>query len=106
MQTEKLSFEFSLNKMCGSYMRISFLKLSGIIYVGWLLVSVYLSFFRIHKLIYYFPDLPSYLNRMPPSILSFIYLILFVPAIFSVTLFALYIVITILVGHPQNDLYN
>jgi hypothetical protein len=73
---------------------LNFRKIFFSVYSIWVLCSLIIAGTHPHKYSAYFTDLPSQIN-IPPFILSLVYLILFVPAIASVLLFVIWVLLSV-----------
>jgi hypothetical protein len=93
--TNYLSREKSMIELKNSFIKNKS-KILSAAYGIWIVLSIMLAYIQPHKYASYFTDLPNNLKNISPFLLSFAYLILFMPAIavsFFFTLYILFIVI-------------
>lgn len=64
-----------------------------LLYIIWVSCSIFLAANHPNKYAVLFADLPTQLKNMPPFILSFVYLVFFVPAVALTIFFILWVVL-------------
>ena len=64
-----------------------------LLYSVWVICSIFLAATHPNKYAALFTDLPLQLKNFPPFVLSLAYLILFVPAVASIILYALWVLL-------------
>ena len=71
-------------------------KILSAAYGIWIVISAVSAYMQPHKYASLFTDLPNNLKNISPFILSFAYLVLFIPAIAVSVLFMLYILFIVI----------
>jgi len=93
--TNYLSREKSMIELKNSFIKNKS-KILSAAYGMWVAISIMLAYAQPHKYSSYFTDLPNNLKNISPFILSFAYLVLFIPAIAVTALFMLYILFIVI----------
>ena len=97
IEEEKVEIVSSKNYLFGK------LKYLAALYMCWIFASLLILRSCSDAHFFFFADLPSFMMKVPPVIISFVYLALFIPAFFSVIIFALYLVISTLLSYKTKD---
>ena len=66
------------------------LKLITVAYGIWVVVSAVSTYIQPYKYVSFFTDLPDNIKNIPPFLLSFAYLVLFIPAVTIMILLVIY----------------
>lgn len=66
------------------------LKLIPVVYGIWVVVSAVSVYIQPYKYVSCFTDLPDNIKNIPSFLLSFVYLVLFIPAVACIILFMIY----------------